>query len=110
MDEVVCYLSQKQKWRNKQEYHTIPQITCPEFNLEFLGHGLLETLMAKALYENNCDSDRVLAIYRGDTLVYTKVPLKRWIFKEDRRPDWLKGKVKGVGDGQHFETTARRER
>jgi len=91
-EEVFCYLSSETKWNNKSEYRDIPKITCPEFGLSIKGDGFIVKAMIKALHENNCDISRVLSIYRGDTLVFNKRPLKQWLFPEDRRPEWLKPK------------------
>jgi len=91
-NEIVCYLSSKKVDTNKSEYRYVNQITCPEFNLSFSGDGDNVKKMIEALRENKCDINRVLSVYRGDTLVFKKFPLKQWLFTEDRRPEWLKPK------------------
>lgn len=90
MTEVSCYLDSVRKYRGKEEYHTIPRITCPEYNLSIEGHGLIVKKMALLLAENKCPINRVYAVYRGETLAFTKTTLKQWVFQEDRRPEQLK--------------------
>lgn len=87
---VKCYLDSIRKYRNKQEYRTVDRITCPEFKLEISGDGEIVKQMASLLHENKCDINRGYEVLRDGTLCFVLHPLKSWVEKEDRRPEWLK--------------------
>lgn len=91
MKPVEVKLDTVPKHRNSKEWRPLPRATCEEFGLEVTGDGHLVKKMVSLLHENKCQISRVLRVTRGDTLVFKEVPLKSWLFPEDKRPEWLKG-------------------
>ncbi|PHS02805.1 MAG: hypothetical protein COA78_20390 [Blastopirellula sp.] len=90
VDNVLIELTEVDKWQNKSEYTSIPKATCEEFNVSTSGYGMVVKDLALILGANNCDISRLVEVRRSGTLVFNKVPLKRWLDKSDKRPKQLK--------------------
>jgi len=91
-NDIILTLSTEDKYRNKQEHRPINTIECLEFNLKLKGDGYLVLPMIKLLANNNCDNTRQVAVYRGATLVFDKIPLKQWLKPKKEQPEQLKRK------------------
>jgi len=88
--DIVLHLSHKPKHRSKYEQRTVQVLTCEEFDIDISGDGALMEPALKVLQRNNCDFNRLVAVYRGDTLVFKKAPLKAWLFPVKEQPEQLK--------------------
>ena len=66
--------------RNKSEYRNIPRARSSQGH-ELVGDGPLVARMAAILREENPGFEGLLEVYRGDTLCFIPVPLKRAFLK-----------------------------
>lgn len=90
--DIILSLNAETKHRSKNEHRLVNTIECKEYNLKPKGDGPLVKPMLKLLVDNNCDNDRQVAIYRGTTLVWEKLPLKDWLKPKNNQPEQLKRK------------------
>ena len=91
-DLIRCQITYEKKYRNAQEYRTVPVVTCEEFDLRVTGDGFVVKQMAQALKEAGADLARPFCAFNGNKPAFTPVPLSRWTDPPDRRPDHLKRK------------------
>jgi hypothetical protein len=73
---------------NKSEYRNIPRARSSQGH-EIVGDGPLVARMAAILREENPSFEGQLEVYRGDTLCFIPVPLKR-AFLKGPQPEHLR--------------------
>jgi len=69
-------LDSVRKYRNAREWHEVPRARCN--GLEIVGYGKIIRQLCASLAEQGADLEGLVEVYRGDTLCFAKVPLKRW--------------------------------
>ncbi len=74
--------------RNKSEYRNIPRARSSQGH-ELVGDGPLVARMAAILRDENPGFEGLLEVYRGDTLCFIPVPLKR-AFRKGPQPKHLR--------------------
>lgn len=89
---ITVELGSTIKRKNSSEYTRVNFIYCREYNLSIAGNGRIVEQMAKLLAENKCDISRPYEVLRGDTRVWSLVPLKWWLNPPDKRPENLRKK------------------
>jgi len=88
--EIRIDLDSVKKWRNNQEYYTLPRARCEEFDLEEVGTGRIIKRLAKRLYEEKGQIEASLVVFRGVTLCFTPAPIKSWVLPSEKQPEWLR--------------------
>lgn len=85
---ILIELGSAEKWRNKQEYTTIPKAYTffEGESVEVIDYHNPITKLCVKLMELGADGDTMVEIVRGDTQCFTPAKLHIWAYGGPKKP------------------------